>query len=172
MAEKAWDGQNSSDIIWLGQAPETPFQEDQKLGAGTSLYDGNSACGNWPTFEYTKAHRLHDIKTLCDVCNTIDITKLTDGGPPLTLRQNFEEIAAMAENCRFCSLLAQSTRGAKGFRYGTAFCHFLVQQDCWFGNPVTLELRSGVLTACIPRDDDPWLLGKFSVLTAPGMLKK
>jgi hypothetical protein len=61
-----------SNILWLGQEANSPYQINRSLAAGLR-YDGDSTDRNWPVFSYTKAHRLHDIKTLCDACDKIDI---------------------------------------------------------------------------------------------------
>ena len=182
----------SNNTLWLGQRINTPFQENQSLNPGASFYGKNSAAGKWPTFPYTKAHRLHDIKTLCDVCDRFDITALTEGrAASVVLRDSFFEIARTASRCRLCSLIAQSYRGASGAVFEVPFLEKLRSQDAVEDYPVHAELADGKLHIRIPRPEgwpevpeaggepeewfavpEPWkgwLLGTFNVEFLKGM---
>ncbi|OIW25322.1 HET-domain-containing protein [Coniochaeta ligniaria NRRL 30616] len=147
----------SPTTLWLGQRSNTPFQEDNLLAAGSSTYEGTSSGCKWPTAAYTKAHRLHDIKTLCEACDRIDITALAEDGPPLTLRNSFFEIARTAGQCRFCSLIAQSARGVEGTLYEHDFLHTMGNRDAVDDAPVCLDLQEEKLNVRIlfPEDGLP-----------------
>lgn len=166
--------------LWLSQRLCTPFQEDKSLAAGTKRYDGDSAGENWPTFEYTKAHRLHDIRSLCNACDKIDVTTLTEGGPPIVLRDSFFEIARTASRCRFCSLIAQSTRGVSGTDYKADFLYTMGNRDAVDDRPVYLELQDGRLNVYVPYPEDwspdsfhnqyGWDLGSFRIRVGEGIV--
>ncbi|KAH7152587.1 heterokaryon incompatibility protein-domain-containing protein [Dactylonectria macrodidyma] len=168
------DDESSPNALWLGQAPNSPYQLDEALTSSLSCYDGNSASGEWPTLGYTKAHRLHDIKTLCDACDRLDITKLTEGGPSITLRDNYVDIVETAKECRLCSLIAQQTRGVSGYAYKEDFRYTLGNKDAPPDLPVCLALENGQLDFQVPLPEDweetesgkrDWDLGTFSVCT-------
>lgn len=173
----------SSTSLWLGPQAHSPFKTDQGLLAGTRRYSSNSAKDDWPTFARTTAHRLHDITTLCDACDRMDIAKLAEGGPPVRLRDSFFEISDTAGHCRFCSLLAQSYRGIQYYPGQSDFLNIMARDDAVDDGPVDLHIRGGNLQVQVPfpvafrrtiqSDDwvpkpggwtpetDGWVLGRF-----------
>lgn len=172
-------GKNCSTALWLGQALCSPYQNDQRLTAGTSRYDGDSTSGKWPTALCTKGHRLHDIKTLCKACDKIDVTLLKEGGPSITLRDSFFDIPKTAKKCRFCSLIAQYTRGVAGTQYESDFRRILGNMDAVEDGAVTLSLSGGKLNVQLPHPDwwkqfncdvSGWDLGSFHLLSGKGIL--
>lgn len=173
------DGKNCFTALWLGQALCSPYQHDKGLTAGTSRYDGDSTCEKWPTVLCTKGHRLHDVKTLCQACDKIDVTLLKEGGPSITLRDSFFDIPKTAKECRFCSLIAQYTRGVEGSQYESDFRYILGNRDAVEDGLVTLSLSNGKLNVQVPHPDDwkqfnydvsGWDLGSFGLLAGKGIL--
>ncbi|KAH8680344.1 heterokaryon incompatibility protein-domain-containing protein [Ilyonectria robusta] len=171
-------GKDCSTALWLGQALCSPYQNDQRLTAGTSRYDGDSTCGKWPTSLCTKGHRLHDIKTLCKACDKIDVTLLKEGGPPITLRDSFFDIPKTSKQCRFCSLIAQYTRGVAGTQYESDFRRILGNMDAVEDGAVTLSLVDGKLNVQLLHPDwwkqfncdvNGWDLGSFDLLAGKGI---
>jgi len=162
-------------VLWLGHCLSSPFLEDRDLVS--SCYGGNSTSEKWPTFRYTKAHRLHDIKTLCDSCDKIDITALIDSGHSITLRNSFFEIARTASYCRFCSLIAQYTRGINGVIYEKGFLYTLGNRDAVDDGPVVMDFRHRKLNIRVPypkdwpkqaSENDAWDLGSFEICCDKG----
>ncbi|KAE8453817.1 hypothetical protein EG329_009329 [Mollisiaceae sp. DMI_Dod_QoI] len=138
-----------SNILWLGQEASSPYQNDRRLTSG-SRYHGDSTNENWPIFSYSKAHRLHDIKTLCVACDKIDIAGLVEGGAPFTLHESWLNIIRTAKKCRFCSLIAQSTRGAYSSHYKKGFRSALNSRDTPNeALPVLLRLQQGKLNVWV-----------------------
>lgn len=171
------DGKTCFTALWLGQALCSPYQHDKGLTAGTSRYDGDSTCGKWPTLLCTKGHRIHDIKTLCKACDKIDVTLLKEGGPSIILRDSFFDIPKTAKECRFCSLIAQYTRGVTGTQYESDFRYILGNRDAVEDGLVTLSLSDGKLNVQVPHPDDwkqfnydvsCWDLGSFGLLAGEG----
>jgi hypothetical protein len=170
-----------SNTLWLGQEANSPYQNDRSL-APRSRYDRDSTDENWPVFSYTKAHRLHDIKTLCDACDKIDIAELVEGGAPSILRESWLDITRTARECRFCSLIAQSTRGVSGSESKNEFRSTLHNLDAPDeALPVRLGLRNGKLNVWVehpvswrkPGDQENggWGLGSFDIFVGKGVLK-
>lgn len=163
-------------VLWLGPRLNSPFQEDESLAAGTSRYDDDSASGKWPTFAWSKAHRLHDIQSLCDACDRIDITALTEGGPSIRLQDSLAAVARASRKCRFCSLICQSARDVKGSRYEEGFLEMMLSRDCRDYHPVHLQMRDGKLNIIVPHPTyrsnsgvDGWDLGSFRIYCMEGI---
>lgn len=170
-----------SNILWLDQEANTPYQDDPSL-APAERYDADSTDRNWPVFSTTKAHRLHDIKTLCKSCDKIDILGLVEGGSPYILQDSWLDITRTARKCRFCSLIAQATRGISGSQHKEGFRDTMHSQDA--GDealPVYLGLRNGKLKVWVDypaswnlpgeQRDGGWNLGIFDFFEGNGLLK-
>lgn len=167
----------SPTLLWLGQAPNSPYRLDPSLVKGTSKYKGSSADEYWPTFPATMGHRLHDIKTICAACRSINLHHLFDKSHEISLHKNFLTIQKTAASCRLCALIAQVTRGAESFKSKVDFRNSLVRQNCGHPGPVKVAVRGAKLEIWIPhpkhwssRGDtvNRWVLGTFQVRLGKG----
>lgn len=156
--------------LFLDSCASTPFALDPSLIMNDSCYNQDSSRGAWPTVGWTKAHRLHDIQTLCNVCKTFNMADLTDGGPSVRLRDEFCDMEATAGFCRLCALLTQSYRGIDGAYYQTGFVYMMGHQDALSG-PVMVRKRGKQLNFYVPAPEHwgdqasfRWQLGSFETL--------
>ncbi|KAH6683593.1 heterokaryon incompatibility protein-domain-containing protein, partial [Plectosphaerella plurivora] len=159
--------------LWLGPRADTPFTEDPSLVAGLVDYSDDSSRASWPTLAWTRAHRLHDIKTLCDGCAALDVTALVEGAPPTKMLDDFKDIEKNAGRCRLCALMAQTYRGVEGVHYRQNFVYKMNNRDIGEG-PVMVYKTEGHLEFGVLMPGDwpdsqqgsslfPWEFGRFAI---------
>ncbi|KAJ3536037.1 hypothetical protein NM208_g6892 [Fusarium decemcellulare] len=171
--EEEANGKPEPPTLWLGPCLISPFQESEQLAADASCYQEGSASGKWPTFEWSKAHRLHDIQSLCDACDKIDVSALIKRGSSIRLHNSLTALDRAARNCTLCSLICQSVRGVSGSRYEKDFLSTMGSRDARDSDsiPVYMEAHDGMLHVAAPfpedwkgyGDQNGWHLGSFPI---------